>query len=121
MNTRCPLKRVPSAACFFTLCRLTMQPPKSYSVGGQRSLQARPQAPGQTTGVAGARYSELLHEYGAMIERLEAGSDLSIELEEDEGFADTKGFQDLTVPTLETENLPAAFSPIAHIKLRCSL
>ncbi|MGH0164888.1 UNVERIFIED_CONTAM: hypothetical protein FKN15_048117 [Acipenser sinensis] len=36
-----------------------MQPPKSYSVGGQRSsrgsLQASPQAPGQTTGVAGAR------------------------------------------------------------------
>ncbi|MGH0151394.1 UNVERIFIED_CONTAM: hypothetical protein FKN15_020194 [Acipenser sinensis] len=32
-----------------------MQPPKSYSVGGQRSLQASLQAPGQTTGVAGAR------------------------------------------------------------------
>ncbi|MGH0123806.1 UNVERIFIED_CONTAM: hypothetical protein FKN15_066846 [Acipenser sinensis] len=37
MNTRCPPKRVPSAARFFTLCRLTMQPPQSYSVGGQRS------------------------------------------------------------------------------------
>ncbi|MGH0139836.1 UNVERIFIED_CONTAM: hypothetical protein FKN15_009957 [Acipenser sinensis] len=37
MNTRCPPKRVPSAARFFTLCRLTMQPPPSYSVGGQRS------------------------------------------------------------------------------------
>ncbi|MGH0136943.1 UNVERIFIED_CONTAM: hypothetical protein FKN15_006876 [Acipenser sinensis] len=36
MNTRCPPKRVPSAACFFTLCRLTVQPPQSYSVGGQR-------------------------------------------------------------------------------------
>ncbi|MGH0172359.1 UNVERIFIED_CONTAM: hypothetical protein FKN15_063416 [Acipenser sinensis] len=37
MNTRCPLKRVPSAARFFTLCRLTVQPPQNYSVGGQRS------------------------------------------------------------------------------------
>ncbi|MGH0156123.1 UNVERIFIED_CONTAM: hypothetical protein FKN15_030842 [Acipenser sinensis] len=37
MNTRCPPKRVPSAARFFTLCRLTVQPPQSYSVGGHRS------------------------------------------------------------------------------------
>ncbi|MGH0135617.1 UNVERIFIED_CONTAM: hypothetical protein FKN15_058222 [Acipenser sinensis] len=37
MNTRCPPKSVPSAACFFTLCSLTVQPPQSYSVGGQRS------------------------------------------------------------------------------------
>ncbi|MGH0160558.1 UNVERIFIED_CONTAM: hypothetical protein FKN15_039457 [Acipenser sinensis] len=37
MNTRCPPKRVPSAALFFTLSRLTVQPPQSYSVGGQRS------------------------------------------------------------------------------------
>ncbi|MGH0151576.1 UNVERIFIED_CONTAM: hypothetical protein FKN15_030360 [Acipenser sinensis] len=37
MNTRCPLKRVPSATRFFTLCILTVQPPQSYSVGGQRS------------------------------------------------------------------------------------
>ncbi|MGH0143643.1 UNVERIFIED_CONTAM: hypothetical protein FKN15_008789 [Acipenser sinensis] len=37
MNTRCPPKRVPSAARFFTLCRLTVQLPQSYSVGGQRS------------------------------------------------------------------------------------
>ncbi|MGH0180952.1 UNVERIFIED_CONTAM: hypothetical protein FKN15_005210 [Acipenser sinensis] len=37
MNTCCPPKRVPSAARFFTLCRLTVQPPQSYSVGGQRS------------------------------------------------------------------------------------
>ncbi|MGH0147788.1 UNVERIFIED_CONTAM: hypothetical protein FKN15_011453 [Acipenser sinensis] len=37
MNTRCPPKRVPSAARFFTLCRLTVQPPQSYSVRGQRS------------------------------------------------------------------------------------
>ncbi|MGH0133836.1 UNVERIFIED_CONTAM: hypothetical protein FKN15_053830 [Acipenser sinensis] len=37
MNTRCPLKRVPSATRFFTLSRLTVQPPQSYSVGGQRS------------------------------------------------------------------------------------
>ncbi|MGH0141660.1 UNVERIFIED_CONTAM: hypothetical protein FKN15_073997 [Acipenser sinensis] len=37
MNTRCPPKRVPSATRFFTLCRPTVQPPQSYSVGGQRS------------------------------------------------------------------------------------
>ncbi|MGH0117761.1 UNVERIFIED_CONTAM: hypothetical protein FKN15_039057 [Acipenser sinensis] len=37
MNTRCPPKRVPSAARFVTLCRLTVQPPQSFSVGGQRS------------------------------------------------------------------------------------
>ncbi|MGH0177603.1 UNVERIFIED_CONTAM: hypothetical protein FKN15_074885 [Acipenser sinensis] len=49
MNTRCPPKSVPSAACFFTLCSLTVQPPQSYSVGGQRSS-------GQLTGKpAGAR------------------------------------------------------------------
>ncbi|MGH0115207.1 UNVERIFIED_CONTAM: hypothetical protein FKN15_070727 [Acipenser sinensis] len=49
-NTRCPPKRVPSADRFFSLCRPTMQPPQSYSAGGQRSLQASPQAPGQSTG-----------------------------------------------------------------------
>ncbi|MGH0179213.1 UNVERIFIED_CONTAM: hypothetical protein FKN15_001002 [Acipenser sinensis] len=49
MNTRCPPKRVPSAARFFTLCGLTVQPPQSYSVGGQCSS-------GQLTGKpAGAR------------------------------------------------------------------
>ncbi|MGH0135480.1 UNVERIFIED_CONTAM: hypothetical protein FKN15_006452 [Acipenser sinensis] len=49
MNTRCPPKRVPSAARFFTLCRITVQLPQSYSVGGQRSS-------GQLTGKpAGAR------------------------------------------------------------------
>ncbi|MGH0165564.1 UNVERIFIED_CONTAM: hypothetical protein FKN15_048968 [Acipenser sinensis] len=49
MNTRCPPKRVLSADRFFTHCRLTVQPPQSYSVGGQRS-------PGQLTGKpAGAR------------------------------------------------------------------
>ncbi|MGH0129694.1 UNVERIFIED_CONTAM: hypothetical protein FKN15_069213 [Acipenser sinensis] len=49
MNTRCPPKRVPSSVRFFTLCRLTVQPPQSYSVGGQRS-------PRQLTGKpAGAR------------------------------------------------------------------
>ncbi|MGH0129205.1 UNVERIFIED_CONTAM: hypothetical protein FKN15_037829 [Acipenser sinensis] len=48
-STRCPPKRVPSANRFFTYCRLIMQPPQSYSVGGQRS-------PGQLTGKpAGAR------------------------------------------------------------------
>ncbi|MGH0169902.1 UNVERIFIED_CONTAM: hypothetical protein FKN15_057649 [Acipenser sinensis] len=49
MNTRCPPKRVPSAARFFTLCKLTVQPPQSYSIRGQRSS-------GQLTGKpAGAR------------------------------------------------------------------
>ncbi|MGH0181225.1 UNVERIFIED_CONTAM: hypothetical protein FKN15_018125 [Acipenser sinensis] len=49
MNTRCPPKRVPSAARFFTHCRLTVELPQSYSVGGQRSS-------GQLTGKpAGAR------------------------------------------------------------------
>ncbi|MGH0126813.1 UNVERIFIED_CONTAM: hypothetical protein FKN15_024013 [Acipenser sinensis] len=49
MNTRCPPKRVTSATRFFTVCRLTVQPPRSYSVGGQRSC-------GQLTGKpAGAR------------------------------------------------------------------
>ncbi|MGH0134427.1 UNVERIFIED_CONTAM: hypothetical protein FKN15_026912 [Acipenser sinensis] len=43
MNTRCPPKRVPSADCFFTLCRLTVQPPQSYSIGG-------PSSSGQLTG-----------------------------------------------------------------------
>ncbi|MGH0146894.1 UNVERIFIED_CONTAM: hypothetical protein FKN15_008665 [Acipenser sinensis] len=37
MNTCYPPKRVPSAARFFTHCELTVQPPQSYSVGGQRS------------------------------------------------------------------------------------
>ncbi|MGH0154392.1 UNVERIFIED_CONTAM: hypothetical protein FKN15_026876 [Acipenser sinensis] len=37
MNTRCPPKRVPSADCFFSHCRLTMQPPRRYSVRGQCS------------------------------------------------------------------------------------
>ncbi|MGH0124348.1 UNVERIFIED_CONTAM: hypothetical protein FKN15_016152 [Acipenser sinensis] len=40
MNTRCPPKRVPSSRPLFSHCRLTMQPPKSYSVGGQRSSRA---------------------------------------------------------------------------------
>ncbi|MGH0121503.1 UNVERIFIED_CONTAM: hypothetical protein FKN15_002452 [Acipenser sinensis] len=40
MNTRCPPKRVPSADRFFSHCGLTMQPPKSYSVGGQCSSRA---------------------------------------------------------------------------------
>ncbi|MGH0167840.1 UNVERIFIED_CONTAM: hypothetical protein FKN15_004278 [Acipenser sinensis] len=40
MNTHCPPKRVPSADRFFSHCGLTMQPPKSYSVGGQRSSRA---------------------------------------------------------------------------------
>ncbi|MGH0116071.1 UNVERIFIED_CONTAM: hypothetical protein FKN15_023104 [Acipenser sinensis] len=49
MNTRCPPKRVPSAARFFTHSELTRQPPQSYSIGGQRSS-------GQLTGKpAGAR------------------------------------------------------------------
>ncbi|MGH0130469.1 UNVERIFIED_CONTAM: hypothetical protein FKN15_042538 [Acipenser sinensis] len=49
MNTRCPPKHAPSVARFFTLCRLTVQPPQSYSIRGQRSS-------GQLTGKpAGAR------------------------------------------------------------------
>ncbi|MGH0117050.1 UNVERIFIED_CONTAM: hypothetical protein FKN15_028162 [Acipenser sinensis] len=40
MNTRCPPKCAPSANRFFSHCGLTMQPPKSYSVGGQRSSRA---------------------------------------------------------------------------------
>ncbi|MGH0116597.1 UNVERIFIED_CONTAM: hypothetical protein FKN15_014797 [Acipenser sinensis] len=40
MSTRCPPKHVPSADRFFSHCRLTMQPPKTYSVGGQHSSQA---------------------------------------------------------------------------------
>ncbi|MGH0122854.1 UNVERIFIED_CONTAM: hypothetical protein FKN15_008561 [Acipenser sinensis] len=49
MKTRCPPMCVPSATRFFTLCRLTVQPPQSYSVRGQRSS-------GQLTGKpAGAR------------------------------------------------------------------
>ncbi|MGH0168747.1 UNVERIFIED_CONTAM: hypothetical protein FKN15_055241 [Acipenser sinensis] len=35
----CTSRRVPSAARFFTLCRLTVQPPQNYSVGGQRSSE----------------------------------------------------------------------------------
>ncbi|MGH0146157.1 UNVERIFIED_CONTAM: hypothetical protein FKN15_055314 [Acipenser sinensis] len=37
MSTRCPPKRVPSADHFFSYCRLSMKPPQSYSVGGQRN------------------------------------------------------------------------------------
>ncbi|MGH0121435.1 UNVERIFIED_CONTAM: hypothetical protein FKN15_073980 [Acipenser sinensis] len=37
MNTRCPPKHVLSATRFFTLSRLTVQLPQSYSIGGQRS------------------------------------------------------------------------------------
>ncbi|MGH0168880.1 UNVERIFIED_CONTAM: hypothetical protein FKN15_055675 [Acipenser sinensis] len=52
MNTRCPPKRVPSAVRFFTRCRLTVQPPQSYSIGGQRSSGQLTslQEPGLTTG-----------------------------------------------------------------------
>ncbi|MGH0152639.1 UNVERIFIED_CONTAM: hypothetical protein FKN15_047210 [Acipenser sinensis] len=38
-----------------SLRRLTVQPPQNDSVGGQHSLQASLQAPGQTTGVTGVR------------------------------------------------------------------
>ncbi|MGH0122669.1 UNVERIFIED_CONTAM: hypothetical protein FKN15_045479 [Acipenser sinensis] len=57
MNTRCPPKRVPSAVCFFTHCKLTMQPPRATASEDNAvlvSLQASPQAHGQTTGVTGA-------------------------------------------------------------------
>ncbi|MGH0135863.1 UNVERIFIED_CONTAM: hypothetical protein FKN15_058968 [Acipenser sinensis] len=36
-NTLCLPKRVPSADRFFSHCRLTVQTPRSYSVGGQRN------------------------------------------------------------------------------------
>ncbi|MGH0117248.1 UNVERIFIED_CONTAM: hypothetical protein FKN15_032215 [Acipenser sinensis] len=52
-STRCPPKCVPSANRFFSHCRLTMQPPRatvSEDNAAQGSLQASPQAPGQTTG-----------------------------------------------------------------------
>ncbi|MGH0150250.1 UNVERIFIED_CONTAM: hypothetical protein FKN15_020970 [Acipenser sinensis] len=58
MNTRCPPKRVPSAVCFFTHCKLTMQTPRATASEDNAvlvSLQASPQAHGQTTGVTGAR------------------------------------------------------------------
>ncbi|MGH0147288.1 UNVERIFIED_CONTAM: hypothetical protein FKN15_012799 [Acipenser sinensis] len=59
MNTRCPLKHVPLAARFFTLCsRLRATASEDNAALG--SLQASPQAPSQTTGVAGARW---LHMY----------------------------------------------------------
>ncbi|MGH0123135.1 UNVERIFIED_CONTAM: hypothetical protein FKN15_026250 [Acipenser sinensis] len=54
-STRCPQKRVPSADRFFTHCRLTMQPPRATALEDNAalgSLEASPQAPGQTTGVA---------------------------------------------------------------------
>ncbi|MGH0123646.1 UNVERIFIED_CONTAM: hypothetical protein FKN15_012786 [Acipenser sinensis] len=56
-NTRCLPKHMPLAARFFTHCRLTMQPPRATALEDNAalgSLQASPQAPGQTTGVAGA-------------------------------------------------------------------
>ncbi|MGH0126471.1 UNVERIFIED_CONTAM: hypothetical protein FKN15_028318 [Acipenser sinensis] len=64
MNTRCPPKRVPSAACFFTLCRLAcsrLRATESEDNAALGSLQASPQVPSQTTGVAGAR-STLLYQ-----------------------------------------------------------
>ncbi|MGH0140608.1 UNVERIFIED_CONTAM: hypothetical protein FKN15_042971 [Acipenser sinensis] len=45
MNTRCPPKRVPSADRIFSHCKPTMQPPQSYSIGGQhnsRQLTGKP-------------------------------------------------------------------------------
>ncbi|XP_058848546.1 junctophilin-3-like isoform X2 [Acipenser ruthenus] len=50
------VKRVLSADRFFSHCRLTMQPHQSSEDNAALgSLQASPQALGQTTGVAGAR------------------------------------------------------------------
>ncbi|MGH0119526.1 UNVERIFIED_CONTAM: hypothetical protein FKN15_006018 [Acipenser sinensis] len=57
-NTCCPPKRVPSADRFFSLCRPAMQPPRaraSEDNAALGSLQASPQAPSQSTGVAGVR------------------------------------------------------------------
>ncbi|MGH0173385.1 UNVERIFIED_CONTAM: hypothetical protein FKN15_069968 [Acipenser sinensis] len=53
MSTRCPPKCVPSADHFFSNCRLTKQPPRATASEDNTalgSLQASPQAPGQTTG-----------------------------------------------------------------------
>ncbi|MGH0129897.1 UNVERIFIED_CONTAM: hypothetical protein FKN15_029239 [Acipenser sinensis] len=64
MNTRCPPKRVPSADRFFTHCGLTMQPPRATASEDNTalgSLQASPQAPGQTTGVTGARFKKSMY------------------------------------------------------------
>ncbi|MGH0180221.1 UNVERIFIED_CONTAM: hypothetical protein FKN15_003772 [Acipenser sinensis] len=55
-SARCPPKRVPSADQFFSHCRLTMQPAKATALvdnAALGSLQAIPQAHGQTTGAAG--------------------------------------------------------------------
>ncbi|MGH0134368.1 UNVERIFIED_CONTAM: hypothetical protein FKN15_072358 [Acipenser sinensis] len=73
MNTRCPPKRVPSADRFFSLCRPAMQPPQSYSVGGQRNLQASPQAPDTYTVYIVVRQEEKmqLQEQQRQKERLE--------------------------------------------------
>ncbi|MGH0159203.1 UNVERIFIED_CONTAM: hypothetical protein FKN15_036861 [Acipenser sinensis] len=60
-------KRVPSADCFFTYCRLTMQPPRataSEDSAALESLQASPQAPGQTSGVA-EQLLEFMHQLPA--------------------------------------------------------
>ncbi|MGH0169590.1 UNVERIFIED_CONTAM: hypothetical protein FKN15_057114 [Acipenser sinensis] len=57
-KTHCPPKNVPSATRFFTHCRLTMQQPRATALEDNAalgSLQASPQLPGQTTGVAGGR------------------------------------------------------------------
>ncbi|MGH0123937.1 UNVERIFIED_CONTAM: hypothetical protein FKN15_015531 [Acipenser sinensis] len=57
-RSECPPKRVLSADRFFTHCKLTMQPPRATALednAAPGSLQASLQAPGQTTGVAGAR------------------------------------------------------------------
>ncbi|MGH0134547.1 UNVERIFIED_CONTAM: hypothetical protein FKN15_055532 [Acipenser sinensis] len=56
--TRSPPKRVPSADHIFRHCRFTVQPPRATVLEDNAalgSLQASLQAPGQTTGVAGAR------------------------------------------------------------------
>ncbi|MGH0184260.1 UNVERIFIED_CONTAM: hypothetical protein FKN15_014049 [Acipenser sinensis] len=72
MNTRCPPKHVPSAGRFFSLCRLTVQPPQSYSVGGQRSSG---QLTGKTTGVAGALRMRKETDVADLVQRRIRGTD----------------------------------------------
>ncbi|MGH0136965.1 UNVERIFIED_CONTAM: hypothetical protein FKN15_071068 [Acipenser sinensis] len=57
MNPRCPPKHVPSATHFFTPCS-HLRATASEDNAALGSLQASPQAPGQTTGVAGVRSAE---------------------------------------------------------------
>ncbi|MGH0119573.1 UNVERIFIED_CONTAM: hypothetical protein FKN15_032398 [Acipenser sinensis] len=60
IHLRAPLlpPKLQDKAALYKGNRPSMQPPHSYSIGGQRSLQASPQAASKTTGVAGVRKHE---------------------------------------------------------------